>query len=257
MFSKQSLSYLNKKMKVKLKLFLKKPNLKQFIKLLKTGSLPRPQYGLGILMACNQACQLNIKKISLTEIGFYDNSSISDLVEYKNIIENIMPIKLEINYYNISPKSLNDSKNIHDRKDFFKILKKNNKIKEIKKVKFFELKDLNKQNFKFQPLGFVIFDTRNYTITNAALKIFEKSCLNYLPKTILYFDHLYKSSKFEGEYLSIKKFNKRKNKKISDILEFSEQLSLFWNKWIFLGNRLKYFVNFKHPKFKENISQII
>lgn len=257
MFSTQSLSYLNKKDRYKIELFLKKPNLQKLIKLLKTGAIPRPQYGLGILMACNQALNLNIKEISVIEIGYYDNSSIVDLVEYKRIIEKVFPIKLHISYYNISIKLLNESKNIYDRKDFFKSLKKNEKIRKIKKVEIFDFKNLSKQKFINKPLGFIIFDTRNYSITNKALKVFKKSILNYLPKTILYFDHLYKSSHFEGEFLSIKEFNKKNNKKISDILEFPEQLSLFWNKWLFLGKRLKYFINFKHPKFQHHIDQII
>ena len=79
-----------------------------------------------------------------------------------------------------------------------------------------------------------------------------------LPKPLLYFDHFYRSSEFEGEFYSIKKFNdKNKLRKISDILELPEQLSTSWNKWLYLAKRLKQFINFKHPKFKSRIKTII
>ena len=51
--------------------------------------------------------------------------------------------------------------------------------------------------------------------------------------TGIYFDHFFKSSVYEGENLSINKFNQTSNKKISEILELPEQLSLHWQK-IFL-----------------------
>ena len=256
MFSSQSLSYLSKRDLLKFKRFKNKKNINSYIEIIKKGLIPRPHYALGILLACNQAVQIGLKKISVVEIGFYDKSSIIDLVEHKNIIESILPIKVNIIYFNINIDLFNSSKNLRDRNDFFKKLKKKN-LEKIKNVKILDFKRLNKEKFN-DPIGFIIFDTRNFSVTNQAFQIFKKKENFFLPKSILYFDHFYRSSEFEGEYFGINKFNKKSDfKKISDIIEMSEQLSLSWNKWLFLGKRFKYFINFKHKDFKKYISLVI
>ena len=70
-------------------------------RIIKKGLIPRPHYALGILLACNQAVQIGLKKISVIEMGAYDKSSIIDLAEHKSIIESILPIKINIMYFNI------------------------------------------------------------------------------------------------------------------------------------------------------------
>ena len=44
--------------------------------------------------------------------------------------------------------------------------------------------------------------------------------------------------------------------KISDIGELAEHLSIFWNKWIFLGKRLKITNIFKHKKFNKKVEEL-
>ena len=257
MFSKNSISYLTQKQKLYFKNFLNNISLNKYVDIIRSGSIPRPQYGLGMLLASNQAYQLNIKKISIIEIGFYDQTSINDLLEHKKIIEKILPIEIYLSYFNISHKIFNSSNSIKDRKDLFKNLTNNNKVGKFKNITISNYSNLLKNNFLNKPIGLIIFDTRNYTITNNSFKVLGKHHINFLPKTFLYFDHFFRSSEFEGEYLSIKKFNLGNKKKISDILELPEQLSVSWNKWLFLAKRLKYLINFQHPKFKNNIKQII
>ena len=256
MFSSQSISYLSKKDLLKFKKFENKKNINSYIEIIKKGLIPRPHYALGILLACNQAVQIGLKKISVIEMGAYDKSSIIDLAEHKSIIESILPIKINIMYFNIKVDLFNSSKNLRDRNDFFKIIKKKD-FEKIKNVTILDFKRLTKEKFN-EPIGFIIFDTRNFSVTNQAFQIFKKKENCFLPKSILYFDHFYRSSEFEGEYFSINKFNKKNgSKKISDIIEMPEQLSLSWNKWSFLGKRFKYLVNFKHKDFKKNIALVI
>ena len=45
-------------------------------------------------------------------------------------------------------------------------------------------------------------------------------------------------------------------KKIATILEFAEQLSLSWQKWIFLGKRFKYLIDFNNPKYHKFYNDI-
>ena len=238
MFSKISLNYIKKKDLKKINNFYKKKNLNDYLELIKTGSIPRPQYALGFYLSSNQAIQIGLKEISIIEVGCYDESSIQDLIEHKNIIEEIMPIKINLLYFDIPIKTVNFCKSIYDRRNFFK------KIYEI--------------SFLKSPLGYLIFDTRNFSITNKVFQIFRKNAKNFLPRSFLYFDHFFQSSEYEGEFYSIKVFNKKnKYKKISDILELPEQLSLSWLKWIFLSKRLKYLVNFKHKNFNSKINLVI
>tara|TARA_B100000959_G_C14685845_1_gene502606 strand:- start:31 stop:414 length:384 start_codon:yes stop_codon:yes gene_type:complete len=124
MFSSQSISYLSKKDLLKFKKFENKKNINSYIEIIKKGLIPRPHYALGILLACNQAVQIGLKKISVIEMGAYDKSSIIDLAEHKSIIESILPIKINIMYFNIKVDLFNSSKNLRDRNDFFKIIKK-------------------------------------------------------------------------------------------------------------------------------------
>lgn len=265
MFSKTSISYLDKnKINSYLK-FRKKKNLNHYISLIKKGSLPRPYYALGMLLAANQALNLGLNKISVLEISIDDYSGLQDLFQHKLDIESVMPITFEIIHLNAGSKNFNKCNNIRDRLDFFNLMKSSTIKKNIKKnsdIKIYKknfVKDLDliKKNLK-NPLGFIIFDVNNFTLTNEAFKILNISPKKILPKPLLYFDHFYRSSEFEGEFYSIKKFNdKNKFRKISDILELPEQLSTSWNKWIYLAKRMKYFINFKHPKFKYKIKTII
>ncbi len=265
MFSKSSLSYLNKDQIKSYKKFKKNKNLNYYISLIKQGSLPRPYYALGMLLAANQALNLGLNKLSVLELSIDDYSGLQDLLQHKVDIESVMPIKFEIIHLNAGRKNFNKCNNIRDRLDFFNVIKNSTIKKNVKKnsdIRIFKKNyardlDLIKKKIK-NPLGFLIFDINNFTLTNQAFKILNISNKKILPKPLLYFDHFYRSSEFEGEFYSIKKFNdKNRLKKISDILELPEQLSTSWNKWIYLAKRLKYFINFKHPKFKSRIKTII
>ena len=45
--------------------FKKKPNIKKFLSLIKKGQLPRPHYGLPLLLAAQQAKDLGLKKLKV------------------------------------------------------------------------------------------------------------------------------------------------------------------------------------------------
>jgi len=129
------------------------------------------------------------------------------------------------------------------RKNFSKYYVDANKKREINKI-------IN-INLKHSPIGFCSFDLRNYSYTNKALNLIKTNQEFFLPRTILYFDHLFKSSTFEGENRSIDKFNKTSKTKISEILELPEQLSLYWPKWIFLAKRFKILSNFENIYYQK------
>ena len=73
----------------------------------------------------------------------------------------------------------------------------------------------------------------------------------------MYFDDHSFSAFNEGERKAINDFNKISKYKISDIYELSEQLSIFFNKWIFLGKRIKIINYYNHKKFNKKILQVL
>ena len=106
MFSKSSISYLDKNKINNYQKFKKNKNLNYYISLIKKGSLPRPYYALGMLLAANQALNLGLNKISILEISIDDYSGLQDLFQHKLDIESVMPITLEIIHLNAGSKTL-------------------------------------------------------------------------------------------------------------------------------------------------------
>ena len=258
MFSKSSLSYLDKVQIKKLKLLTKNISEKKLRSEVLKGNLPRPQFALGLYMSFLQSSQLNIRSITVLEFNFLDDQdSIQDLIAYCKIYKKIFSIDFKIyslrysytkNKYSkydrlyLINNIKNKSKNFL-RKNFSKYFVDADKKKEINKI-------IN-TNLKHSPIGFCSFDLRNYSYTNKALSLLKENQEYFLPRTILYFDHFFKSSFYEGENLSINKFNQTSNKKISEILELPEQLSLHWQKWIFLAKRFKILSNFENSNYQK------
>ena len=79
----------------------------------------------------------------------------------------------------------------------------------------------------------------------------------FLPRTALYFDNKYFVLDNEGDMLALNEFNRISKKKISPIGELAEQLSLSWNKWIFLGKRIYSLSDLNHEKYSIHYDQTI
>ena len=258
MFSKSSLSYLNKNQIKKLELLIKNLSEKKLRSEALKGNLPRPQFALGLYMSFLQSSQLNIKNITVLEFNFLDDEeSIKDLIAYCKIYKKIFSIDFKIYSLRYFYKENKYSK--YDRLYLINSIK--NKSKNYFKKNFSKYfidaekkKEINKIiniNLKQSPIGFCSFDLRNYSYTNKAINLLKANQEYFLPRTILYFDHFFKSSCYEGESLSIEKFNKTSEKKISEILELPEQLSLYWQKWIFLAKRFKILSNFENSNYQK------
>lgn len=269
MFSQSSLKFFTKKNKILYNNFKKKPNFNKFLDLIKKGQLPRPHYGLGMLLAAKQAKELGYKKIKILELGCWNFEGLIDIENYSNDIGSILDIDIEIFGFTLKDGLPNYKENKYDRlyrwgsgdykfnKDAnFKKLKKSKiYFGDVKKTikKFF--KD-NIKSFPNSPIGFVCFDLDYYTSTKNGLNLFKLNPVNYLPRTNIYFDDHSFGSFDEGESRAIKEFNKVSIYKISDICELGEQLSIYFNKWIFLGKRIKVINYYNHPEFNKRIEQL-
>ena len=270
MFSDLSSQFFSKKNRLIYKTFKKKPNSKKFLDLLKKGITPRPHYGLCLILAAQQAKDLGIKKIKVVELGCENFGGILDIENYVTDIKSFLDIEIEIFGFTLK-EGLPKNKITHfDRLyrwgpgDFE--LKKNNYFKKLKysKIYFGDIRKTipkflteNKKTFKDSPLGSIFFDLDYYTSTKVGLDILRLSEDNYLPRTYLYFDDHSFSGFDEGERRAINEFNKKSKYKVSDIGELAEQLSIFFQKWIFLGKRIKVINYFNNKNYNKKVSQIL
>ena len=269
MISPQSYEFFSKQNQLTYKNYQKKPDFKKFSDLVKKGIVPRPHYALGLLLAAKQAHDLGLKEIKVLELGCYNFDGIIDLENYANDIKKFLNINIEIfgftlksglpkykinNFDRLSRWDVGDYK--FDNKTNYNNLKSS-------KIFFGEIKNTipqfvkkYKKTFLNSPIGFVMFDLDYYTSTKIGLNLLKLNISNYLPRTYAYFDDHSFSSFDEGERKAIIEFNKISKYKISDIGELAEQLSIFFNKWIFLGKRLKIINYHNHSKFNEKINSI-
>ena len=269
-FSSQSLKFFLRKNKSIYQKFKKKPNFKKFLSLIKNGQLPRPHYGLSLLMAAHQAKDLGFKKFKVIELGCYNFDGLIDIENYVSDIQRFLDIEVEIFGFTLKNGLPRYKPNNYDRlyrwqpRDY--PLKHNKNLKKIKlsKIYFGDVKTTipkfvnnYKKTFTNSPIGLIFFDLDYYTSTKFGFELLKLNQNNYLPRTYVYFDDFSFSAFNEGERRAINEFNETSKYKISDIGELSEQLSIFFNKWIFLAKRIKIINYFDNRKFNKKISRIL
>jgi hypothetical protein len=270
MFSKDSLKYFSNKNKIIYKKFKKKPNFKEFLNLVKKGITPLPQYGLPLLLAAKQAKDLGIKKIKIIELGCENFGGLIDIENYVSDIQRFLDIEVEIFGFTLKEGLPKYKPNNYDRlyrwqPGDYKLKKENyfNKLRsskvyfgDIKKTIPKFLKDY-KKTFTNSPLGLIFFDLDYYSSTKIGLDLLKLTSVNYLPRTYLHFDDHSFSGFDEGERKAIYEFNKISKYKISNIEELAEQLSIFFNKWIFLGKRIKVINYFNNKNYNKRVTSIL
>ena len=243
-------------------------SFEKFFDLIKYGVLPRPNYALGILMAAHQAKELNYKKISIIELGCWNFEGLIDIENYINDIKKFIDIDFSVYGFELGSGHIKEETDPRNRLyelsggDYaFK------KEENIKKLKFSRLilgdvketvpKFLEEKHLDNAPLGFVIFDLGFYTSAKDALNLLKSKSKRYLPRTIIYSDNNYFVLENEADKLAFAEFNNEGGKTISPIGELAEQLSISWNKWIFLGKRMFILSDLKHEKYNINYEQKI
>jgi hypothetical protein len=257
--SKKHFSILNQ---IKYKFFqvFYKKDIGKFINLIKKGTIPRTHYALGLLMAAHQAKELGYKKISVIEFGCWNCEGLIDLENYIFDIQNFFNIEFKVYGFDLGDGHPSYNSDTRDRsyempKGLYPFeIKENLKSLKISKLILGDVKEtikdfLQNENINEAPIGFVSFDLGLYNSTKNALKLMNSSSNFFIPRTILYFDNNYFVLENEGDLLAKNEFNPQSQKKICDIGELSEQLSLFWRKWLFLGKRIKILSDHNHKKF--------
>ena len=269
MFSPFSEKYFLKKNKLIYKKYKKKPNYIDFLNLLKKGIVPRAYYGLSLLMAAKQAKDLGYKKIKVFELGCDNLDGLVDIENYINDIKKFIDIDFEIYGFTLKGGLPKYKVNKYDRLYRFSAgqykLRDKINLNKLKssKIIYGDIKHTipkfikeNKKSFNKSPISLVIFDLDYYTSTKFGLNLLKLNPVNYLPRTYVYFDDHSFSAFDEGERRAISEFNKNSKFKISDIAELAEQLCIFFNKWIYLGKRIKVINYYNHPKFNKSVEQL-
>ncbi len=270
MISDQSKPYFNIINKFKYKIFKTffNKNLNKYIDLIKLGVLPRPQYALGLILAAHQASCLGYKKISAIEFGCWNCDGLIDMEHFINDIKNFFNIDFKVYGFDLGDGHPDYNSDSRDR--LYELTKGDypfDKKENLKKLNISELiigdvKDTLKnfvldKNIEEYPIGFVSFDLGLYTSTKFALNILNENSKYFIPRPSLYFDNNYFVLDNEGDRLALKEFNDNSKKQICNINEMSEQLSLSWEKWLFLAKRIYFLSDQNHPKYNHHYEQTI
>jgi len=270
MFSTDSQKFFLNKNRLIYKRFKKNPNNKKFFDLIKKGKLPRPHYGLSLLLAAQQAKDLGLKKIKVVELGCGNLNGLIDIENYITDIKRFLDIEFEVYGFTLKNGLPDYKENNYNRLyryqpgEYPLENKKNLKKLKFSKIYFGDIKKTipnflndHKKTFTESPLGVIFFDLDYYSSTKLGLNLFKLSSNNYLPRTYVYFDDHSFSTFDEGEKKAVNEFNKISKYKISDIEELAEQLSIFFNKWIFLGKRIKVINYIDNKNFNKKVTQIL
>ena len=270
MISDQSNTYFKTLDKIRYYLFktFYPNNLNKFIDIIKFGIVPRPHYALGLLLAAFQAKEIGYKKISIIEFGCWECDGLIDLENYIDDIKKIIDIEFQVFGFDLGDGHPEYNKDPRDRLYELSLGDYPFKNKEnLKKLKYSKLilgdvkdtlpKFLEDYNIEEAPIGFVAFDLGLYTSTKNAINLLKNNHKHFLPRTTLYFDNNYFVLDNEGDRLALEEFNRESEKCISKIGELSEQLSLSWNKWLFLGKRMYQLSDLRHPLYSKHYEQLI
>lgn len=256
--SKQSKSYGRRISYIHRFLYHLRPSLARYESLVLNGHILRPQYAYALLSAAKEAVLLGYDKISVIEFGCAGGSGLVDLEFISNEIAQVLDIQFEIYGFDSGegmPASTDyrdllymwsagdyqmDQKCLRDSLNSAQVVIGD--VKETVPV-FFE-------KYNPAPIGVVLIDLDYYTSTKSCLEIFNFNSNFYIPRVFVYLDDTLRFSEFTGELLAINEYNQdNKLRKISIQNLAAEEMSLTWNKWIYLGKKFYHFHCFDHKEY--------
>ena len=224
----------------------------------------RPHYALCLLLAAEDAKKIGVKRLKVFELGCAGGSGLIDLQYLTKRVECYTGVSFEIHGFDCGtglPPS-------DDRRDCLYLWEDGDFPMNMDKLQanLLPTTQLHIGNVADTldsacqasdcPIGVVFFDMDYYTSTMSALgtlSLLRPSSL--LPRTVTYFDDLLNTSDYSGELLAINEFNSlSEDRKISRIPQLPSFLSLKWQNWIFLGEKIFCMHSFDHDQYSTRIT---
>ena len=219
----------------------------------------RPHYETILLETCLEAKKLGYEEVTVLELGVAGGNGIISLEKYKNKIEALYNIKINVYGFD-SGEGIPQSNSefdlpFHWKQGDFKTDKKKLQSTTTSKIIYGDVKNSLDEFIKYQPKNIIaiFFDMDLYTSTKNFLKQIDK-LQNYLcPRVYCYFDDIFNPNhwinKHVGEQLAIEEFNyENKNLKIGlapdNINDFKFPLA---KGQLFMLN------HFNHPDYKKYV----
>jgi hypothetical protein len=233
---------------------------------LNLSSIDRPHYGYGLLEAAKLARKLGIQRISAIEFGVGGGNGLLAMEHHAEYVRKETGVDLAIYGFDTGiglPAAI-------DYRDMPWLFQPGYFSMDVEKLKTrlrtskLLLGPVEKtiglfcQEEERPPIGFIVFDLDYYSSTVAALKIFESSHKNMLPRVTCYFDDIvgdvfWSHNEFLGGLLAIKEFNaQHSDVKVAPVegLQFAgERLPQGWYRQIYVAHL------FKHHDYCKPISE--
>jgi hypothetical protein len=221
----------------------------------------RPHYLACMFDAAKQAASLGYSTVSAIEFGVAGGNGLVAIEKYSELVLRKTGVRFKIYGFDMGnnvglPKS-HDPRDINylwepgDYKmDEAALRKKLNNSKLFLGDVATTISDFIKETHA--PLALCFFDLDYYTSTVSALKIFDESSIETLPRVTCYFDDVDVASEFNGALGSITNFNLNNNdKKIFHMSgHYHEQ------QFGMLSNKVFHMHNFKHFQYNQYISGV-
>lgn len=218
-----------------------------------------PQFAYGLYHAALTAKRLGIPRISAIEFGVAGGNGLVALERISTLVERQLGVEIEIYGFDTgtgmpTPADYRDLPYLYRAAQ---LRMDEEKLKTRLKKATLILGDVNDtvdtfiENHAPAPIGFVSFDVVYYSSTIGALKLFDSSSDNLLPRVFCHFDdtigeddHLH--SEWTGQLLAIREFNKKNpNRKLATIygLRHKRIIASDWHDQLFVLH------DFQHPQY--------
>jgi hypothetical protein len=219
---------------------------------LRVRSIPRSQYGFGLLQAGRLAARLDIKRISAIEFGVAGGNGLLALEDHAGRVTKETGVEIDIYGFDSgaglpAPIDYRDMPYAWEQGFYaMDVEKLKSRLRSAKLV----LGDVRDTVVTFgetdpAPVGFISFDLDYYSSTMDALRVLDLPFKNLLPRVFCYFDDVAGGAnlcynEFAGELLAINEFNdahpKRKLSRIAGLRHNFGSLPVLWHEQIYVAH---------------------
>jgi hypothetical protein len=226
---------------------------------LRVRSIPRSQYGFGLLHAGRIAARLGIPRISALEFGVAGGNGLLALEDHARRVTGETGVQINIYGFDSgsglpAPTDFRDMPYAWEQGFYAMDVDKLKERLRCAKLIIGDVRD-TVRGFGDEnpaPIGFISFDLDYYSSTTAALAVLDLPFEKLLPRVFCYFDDVaggpsYCYNQFSGELLAINEFNQshadRKLATIAGLRHNFRSLPTLWHEQMYVAHL------FNHPHY--------